>query len=65
MAPGPGNWVPMTAEMRPAVKTPGAMGSPKLVAAAYAGSLWIGLKSPTASMNSAIASISTCRSISA
>src|SRR5213594_3672439 len=50
-----GTQLPMTAEMRPAVKTPGAMGSPKLVAAAYAGSLWIGLKSPTASMNSAIA----------
>jgi hypothetical protein len=26
MAPGPGSCVPMTAEMRPAVKIPGAIG---------------------------------------
>jgi len=43
MAPGPGSVVPITAEMSPAVKTPGAMGSRKAVVAANAASLWIGL----------------------
>jgi hypothetical protein len=34
MAPGPGSSVPMTAEIRPAVKMPGAIGSLNGVVAA-------------------------------
>ena len=41
--PGPGSVVPMTAEISPAVKIPGAIGVLKIVAAAYAGSLCTGL----------------------
>ena len=57
--------MPITAEISPAVQMPGAMRASNIVPAAYSGSEWMGLRSPTASTNPSMSCSLATRVISA